>query len=301
MPVANGRPDGSGRKPKVEELKGRFMIILEQHHSPVGHAHRRVLILALGVLGASSIGCSLTGELTYSYDLIRLKELPHRRGLVPGEPIYKSGSTSLLLGPERNELDPADFELDPVKVNEVFGPVRPDEYQFVLLSDIQIRDRCVDLGYRTSRFLDKNPIMPIEVTLLNFYQDHADVFYAGFVLKAIRMGLERNPNIDFVAHLGDSMQLGLRSELDTFTELVGKFLLRGDQAVSRETWRAGWLTPTIELTGGRQRPFFNLLGNHDVMIMGNFNEGGPINPGGVGPGNTCISSLAKLKEAVSQT
>jgi 3',5'-cyclic AMP phosphodiesterase CpdA len=250
------------------------------------------------VLGMSSAACSLQGELTYDYDLIRLKEVPSRRGLDPGEPIFKSGSTSLLLGPSRDELDPRDFKLDPRKIDAIFGPKGEGEYQFILISDLQIRDRCVDLGARTSRFLDKNPLNPIEVTLLNFYQDHADVFYAAFALKAIRMGLEKNQNIDFVAHLGDSMQLGIRSELEMFNELVGKFLLRGEKVAPWEAWSRGWLTPTIALPGGREVPFFNLLGNHDVLIMGNFDQHGPINPEGVGRDNRCIFSLDSLKDAL---
>jgi 3',5'-cyclic AMP phosphodiesterase CpdA len=260
---------------------------------------RKTLSLALlASAGLWQSGCSLEAELRYTYPIIENKNPMARWGLIPGEAVFKQGSTCLLLGPSRFELDPDVFELDLERIDAIFRNERVEDYQFVLLSDIQIRDRAVDLGPWLSGFIDKNPIKPIEVTLLNFYQDYADVFYAGYILKAIRLGLERNSSIDFVAHLGDAVQVGLKSEVHAYSELVGKFLLNGRLRDWQDAWKPGWLTPVVLLEKGRTRPFFNLLGNHDVLIMGNFNEHGPINPEGPGRGNTCIHSLDSLKEAL---
>ena len=259
---------------------------------------RKILALILAAAGAEGQACSLETELVYDYRLIEQKDPQGHGGLVPGKPFYKPGATSLLLGPGVDELDPDHFELDPARVDAIFRKEREDDYQFVLLSDIQIRDRAVDLGPWLSGFIDKNPLKPIEVTLLNFYQDHADVFYAGYVLKAIRRGLEKNSSVDFVVHLGDSMQVGLQSELHTYSELVGKFLLSGRRRDWEDAWAPGWLATGISLETGRSRPFFNLLGNHDVLLMGNFDENGPVHPEGPGRGNTCITSLDSLKEAL---
>ena len=96
-------------------------------------------------------------------------------------------------------------------------------YKFIHLSDFQIRDRTLNLGPRKTQTIDR--YLGIETMQTNYYQDHADVFYLGFILKAIRRIFVEVNDIDFVIHTGDAMHIGTLDELNAFNELIGNFLL----------------------------------------------------------------------------
>ena len=220
--------------------------------------------------------------------LTQTESLPLATGAKAGQKLNKTQALSLVAGKDFAEWSPEDFQIDaPIRL----GAGKGFSYGFVLMADAQICDRGFSYGSRMSHFADKNPLRPIEATQRNFYQDHGDAIYFGYVLKAMRQAMISNTNLDFAIHLGDALQLGRQSELAVFNELVGKFMLNDSAKDWAANWTGSWLRTSVKLPG-RNAPFLNLLGNHDVMFLGNFNKRAPIRipPDAV----HCQESLAKL-------
>lgn len=190
-------------------------------------------------------------------------------------PLKKTNILELLVGKEFSDWSPEDFQADRAALRESTYHPDSQSFEFLLFADTQVHDRGLAFGKCTSRFVDKNPFKPIETTERNFFQDHADAVYLGFAFTAMRQMLEANTNLSFVLHLGDAMHVGLNSELQVFNEMVGKFVIANDSANWAEQWSGNWLETPIHLQG-RSATFFNMLGNHDVLFMGNFNEHGPV-------------------------
>lgn len=175
-----------------------------------------------------------------------------------------------LEGPDGTRLDPAAFALNERFItrdgqagpllNQVFpAPQAPPGgfvYSFVHLSDIQLRD-------------PNNPLDPalhlvdakVESSENNFFQDRTDLFYAGYLLKAVRAAAEPGPAL-FIFHTGDCMHISNESELGAFNELISDFLLPGG-------YQGSWLAAVLNPESGSPRWFFNLPGNHDLQFIGN--------------------------------
>lgn len=210
--------------------------------------------------------------------------------------LTKQGITQLLLGGNLTtrseqfgtELDPKDFKVDPKIVDQIFENDEKTAFQFVHMSDIQLRDRGTDLGRFLSRQID---VIATEVMHTNFYQDNADLFYLGYLLKAIRMAVMKG-KVESIVHTGDAVQLGISSELLAYNEMIGKFLLIGSKSDWNGYWNsrkgANWLHAPL---GGSSKdgfhtlslheqtepiPYMNALGNHDIMIVGNMNGKGTV-------------------------
>ncbi len=199
--------------------------------------------------------------------------------LKPGDELDKPSISTFLEGDGAGELDPNKFRLNPDMLERVFSRGNSNLFSFVIIADIQLADGSLGFGPYMTHVLDKT--MGIETTVRGFYEDHADIFYLGFVLKAIRAGLERNTNFCGVIQLGDTMQFGLESELATFNSMIGRFLLTGDGADWSEAWSGTWLRTPIALPDGRKSWWCGAIGNHDVYLMGNFVHNFPVRiPGG---------------------
>ncbi len=197
----------------------------------------------------------------------------------PGGKATDRDIVDYLVGPGRRRLDPADFVLNPDRIERVFKSsrlARSEEHevvqQFVYFTDVQLRDRTRHYGRVVRRQLDRAN----QHLQNNFYQDHADVFYFGQVLTAIRQGLAINEKIDFVVHGGDAMQLAVPTELEAFNGMVRDFLLEGRQMKPEAAWPGGWLAaPIRNLPEGASCHYFNVIGNHDVLSLGTFGTWSP--------------------------
>jgi hypothetical protein len=99
-------------------------------------------------------------------------------------------------------MNPNDFLVDSNTVARLLAPYNQELSSFILVADIQIDERSVRFSPRVTHFLDKD--MKIEQPVRGFMQDHADAFYFGYVLKAIRLGLEIRTKINFLLDLGDA-------------------------------------------------------------------------------------------------
>jgi hypothetical protein len=187
----------------------------------------------------------------------------------------KITAASKLERPGAGRLDPAAFPLSDRFVDRVgqAGPLLPElfptpqappggfAYSFVHVSDIQLRD-------------PRNPLNPalhlldgkVESAENNFFQDRTDVFYAAYLLKAIRAAANPGPAL-FVFHTGDSMHLSNESELGAFDELINDFLLQ-DQT-SAGGLSGSWLAAVLNPKTTPPHWYFNLTGNHDLQFIGN--------------------------------
>ena len=135
----------------------------------------------------------------------------------------------------------------------VFPEKSQGTFQFVHLSDVQIRDRAVSV--RGQGIAD----CFIPSACHNFYQDHADAFYFGHILTAIRKGVEQD-KFDAVVHTGDAVDLGIASEFWTYNYLVDTLLTDPRQS---------WLYAPFPFKK-HSSVFLDLIGNHDYLFMGNF-------------------------------
>jgi hypothetical protein len=239
-------------------------------------------------------GCTLRPQIKYDPERMPGFAAHTGRELRPGDFLTKADITRVLGDLDPKGLDPQDFLVDTNAVARIFAPKRSDLFSFVIIADPQIEDRSFRFSPRLTRFLDK-PVK-IETTVRGFIQDHADVFYFGFVLKAIRLGLEMNPNLDLVVDVGDVMHVGRKPELAAFNEMIGKFLIAGCAAGWENNWVGTWLDTPIMLPDGRECRWLNMIGNHDVLLLGNF-CGNPFIwvPGGA------ITSLGKLYHTLEVT
>ncbi len=252
-----------------------------------------LLLIAVGSLAALP-GCALRPHIKYDPDRMPPLTGPSGRELQPGAPLQKDHVTKLLGGPGASGLDPEYFLLDTNIMAGLFAPDGKELFSFFFLADTQIDDRALRFGPGLTQIVDKK--FKIETTVRGFYQDHADVYYLGFVLKAIRLGLVMHTNIGFVAHLGDAMHVGRKPEVAAFNEMIGKFLVAGQAPGWEACWGGTWLKTPILLPDGRECWWFNVLGNHDVLRLGTFSGGLPIRvPGGA------ISSRQQLQAALEQT
>jgi 3',5'-cyclic AMP phosphodiesterase CpdA len=199
---------------------------------------------------------------------------PCGRVLKPGEPLQKEDVTEMLGGPGFSEMKPEYFPVDTNRVERLLGPRDGELSSFLVMADVQIDDRGCRFSPWLTRSVDKG--LKIETTVRGFIQDQADEFYFGFILKAMRLALDMNTNIDFVMNLGDAMQVGRASELAAFDEMVGKFLIAGQSSGWEACWTGTWLQTPIPLADGREASWLNLIGNHDLFILGNFSRKFPV-------------------------
>ncbi len=198
--------------------------------------------------------------------------------LTPRKPVTRiDGAVNLLLGPEAEALSLDHITIDEARLDALFppSPGEPDDrlaYRFVHFSDIQLRDRGTGVLPHLERMADKKA----RWTHNNFYQDHGDVFYAAFMVAAIRRLLD-NRSHRFVAHTGDSLHINTHSELAAFAGLLERFLFfdpRTGDPCARCWAEGGWLTPTFAIEGDPtpSHRFFNVIGNHDVLRWGSFDR-----------------------------
>ena len=196
------------------------------------------LLVTIGVLTALP-GCTIHRQIAYDPGRMPCLTGPTGRRLRSGEFLSKDLISEMLADLGSGSLDPNDFLVDTDTPAHVFGTNGDELLTFVVLPDTQIEDRSLRFGPELTRLLDKK--IEIETTVRGFYQDHADIFYLGFLLKSIRLGLAMNTNIAMVVHLGDAMQLGSKAELAAFNEMVGKFLIAGYSPSWQDRWSGTWL------------------------------------------------------------
>ena len=223
--------------------------------------------------------------------------------LTPRRPVAGiDGAVNLLLGPEAELLSLEQITIDPARLAALFPPVSTEldetlSYRFVHFSDIQLRDRGTGVRPHLERLADKRA----RWTHNNFYQDHADVFYAAFMVTAMRELLDNQSHL-FVAHTGDSLHINKRSELAAFAGLLERFLYfdPDDRQPCASCWTdSGWLTPTFAIRGdgAPTHRFFNLIGNHDVLRWGSFDRQ---TNGLLRANSNEIASLAELSAALKE-
>jgi len=174
-------------------------------------------------------------------------------------------------------LDPADFEISreffseengagPI-MEKLFPTAEPSHggfaYSFIHVSDIQVRDRTRPPMQKILGATDAS----VETSENNFYQDHADLFYLGYALRAIRASVVGGP-AEFAIHTGDAMHIGRLNELFAYNRMVEDFALREGPGADGG-FEKSWMAAPISKDGVEISAFFNLIGNHDVFWLGN--------------------------------
>jgi hypothetical protein len=234
--------------------------------------HRTFNLLASVIVLALGPSCAVTRQVHYQSTMGYVVQ--DGRMLKAGDALNVVTMTELLAGSGQPELNPRDFQLDPDRVARIFAGTGSEVFSFVLMGDVQIDDRSLGFGPRTEHFFDKT--MKIETTARGTYQDWADEFYLGFILRAIRMGLEMNTNLSGVMDVGDAIQIGVGSELAIFNAMMGAFLVADQSEGWPQEWGGTWLRTPIRLPGNRRVWLCRALGNHDIYLMGNFTHNFPV-------------------------
>ena len=172
-------------------------------------------------------------------------------------------------------LDPANVTLCSESFNTVFRPPTPETWTLAYFTDPGLVDRSISLGEVVEPILDKNPCRLLEELRRGFWQDYGDACYLAYILKAFRLAAEQGL-VQAVVHGGDSVQIGVRPEFETYVEIVGKSLVAGTGQDWAKHWTGTWFQTPLAGTRGGNAMFYQILGNHEVLFLGTFNGSRPI-------------------------